>query len=103
MDGDIPSLPADGDYNCADFETRTQARIVLERDPSYPHYQPRPRSKLPLSIMTMTSMSLNRIKLYWGYGRVCSSSTSPPFSIENTCEEKPPIVRKNYLRQVPSR
>ena len=35
---DIPPLPSDGDYNCADFVTRAQAKIVLERDPSDPHY-----------------------------------------------------------------
>jgi len=34
----IPPVPADGDYNCADFVTRAQAKIVLERDPSDPHY-----------------------------------------------------------------
>ena len=34
----IPPMPADGDYNCADFVTRAQAKIVLERDPSDPHY-----------------------------------------------------------------
>jgi hypothetical protein len=34
----VPPMPADGDYNCADFGTRTQAKIVLERDPSDPHY-----------------------------------------------------------------
>jgi hypothetical protein len=27
----IPPVPADGDYNCADFVTRAQAKIVLER------------------------------------------------------------------------
>jgi hypothetical protein len=35
---DIPPLPSDGDYNCADFESRAQAKTVLERDPSDPHY-----------------------------------------------------------------
>jgi hypothetical protein len=34
----IPSLPADGDYDCADFENRAQAKAVLEQDPSDPHY-----------------------------------------------------------------
>ena len=34
----IPSLPADGDYNCADFVTRAQAKAVLDRDPGDPHY-----------------------------------------------------------------
>jgi hypothetical protein len=34
----IPPVPADGDYNCADFGTRAQAKIVLERDPGDPHY-----------------------------------------------------------------
>jgi hypothetical protein len=32
----IPPLPADGDYDCADFETQAQA--VLDRDTSDPHY-----------------------------------------------------------------
>ena len=34
----IPPLPADGNYDCADFETRAQAQVVLEQDPSDPHY-----------------------------------------------------------------
>src|SRR5918993_1066534 len=34
----IPPLAADGDYDCADFETQAQAKAVLERDPSDPHY-----------------------------------------------------------------
>ena len=34
----IPPLPADGDYDCADFETQAQAKAVLEQDPSDPHY-----------------------------------------------------------------
>jgi micrococcal nuclease len=33
----IPSLPADGDYDCSDFETQTQAQAVLDRDLSDPH------------------------------------------------------------------
>jgi hypothetical protein len=37
-DAAIPPLPADGDYDCADFETRAQAQAVLEQDPSDPHY-----------------------------------------------------------------
>jgi hypothetical protein len=37
-DAAIPPVPADGDYNCADFQTRAQAKAVLERDPSDPHY-----------------------------------------------------------------
>jgi hypothetical protein len=37
-DGEIPPLPADGDYNCADFVTRAQAKAVLDRDPGDPHY-----------------------------------------------------------------
>jgi hypothetical protein len=37
-DTPIPPVPADGDYNCADFATRAQAKIVLERDSSDPHY-----------------------------------------------------------------
>ena len=36
--GEIPPVPADGDYNCADFVTRAQAKAVLDRDPSDPHY-----------------------------------------------------------------
>ena len=35
-DAEIP--PSDGNYDCADFETRTQAIAVLDRDPSDPHY-----------------------------------------------------------------
>jgi hypothetical protein len=38
MGADVPPVPADGDYNCADFQTRAQAKAVLERDPSDPHY-----------------------------------------------------------------
>src|ERR671917_196146 len=34
----IPPLPADGNYDCADFETQAQAKAVLEQDPSDPHY-----------------------------------------------------------------
>ena len=34
----IPPIPADGNYDCADFQTRAQAVAVLERDPSDPHY-----------------------------------------------------------------
>jgi len=37
-DAEVPSLPADGDYNCADFGTRAQVKAVLERDQSDPHY-----------------------------------------------------------------
>lgn len=37
-DAAIPPLPADGNYDCADFETRAQAQAVLEQDPSDPHY-----------------------------------------------------------------
>jgi micrococcal nuclease len=35
---DIPPLPSDGEYNCADFGTRAQVKAVLDRDPSDPHY-----------------------------------------------------------------
>ncbi len=34
----IPPMPRDGNYDCADFQTRAQAKVVLERDPSDPHY-----------------------------------------------------------------
>jgi len=34
---DIPPVPADGDYNCGDFDTQEQAQTVLERDSSDPH------------------------------------------------------------------
>lgn len=34
---DIPPVPADGDYNCADFETQAQAQQVLENTPGDPH------------------------------------------------------------------
>jgi hypothetical protein len=37
-DAAIPPLPSDGDYDCADFQTRAQATAVLNRDPSDPHY-----------------------------------------------------------------
>jgi hypothetical protein len=37
-DAGIPTLPSDGNYDCADFETRAQAVAVLERDPGDPHY-----------------------------------------------------------------
>jgi len=37
-DAEIPPLPSDGNYDCADFETRTQAIAVLDRDPSDSHY-----------------------------------------------------------------
>lgn len=36
--GDVPPLPSDGNYDCADFETREQAQAVLDQDPSDPHY-----------------------------------------------------------------
>ncbi len=29
--------PADGDYNCSDFETQAQAQSVYGSDPSYPN------------------------------------------------------------------
>ena len=35
--GGIPPVPADGDYNCSDFDIQQQAQRVLERDPSDPH------------------------------------------------------------------
>lgn len=34
---DIPPPPADGDYNCSDFDTHDQAQEVYERDTSDPH------------------------------------------------------------------
>jgi hypothetical protein len=34
----IPPMPADGNYDCADFQMRAQAKAVLERDPSDPHF-----------------------------------------------------------------
>jgi hypothetical protein len=34
----IPPMPADGNYDCADFQTRALAVAVLERDLSDPHY-----------------------------------------------------------------
>ena len=37
-DAEIPPLPSDGNYDCADFETRAQATTVLNTDPSDPHY-----------------------------------------------------------------
>src|SRR5919112_6271906 len=37
-DTPIPPVPADGDYNCADFVTRAQAKAVLDRNPGDPHY-----------------------------------------------------------------
>jgi hypothetical protein len=37
-DAEIPPMPANGNYDCADFETQAQAKAVLERDPSDPHY-----------------------------------------------------------------
>jgi hypothetical protein len=36
-DAAIPPMPADGNYDCADFETRAQVKAVLERDPSDPN------------------------------------------------------------------
>ena len=35
--GGIPPVPSDGDYNCSDFATQSQAQQVLEQDPSDPH------------------------------------------------------------------
>lgn len=35
---DIPPLPSDGNYDCADFGTQAQAQAVYDRDPSDPHY-----------------------------------------------------------------
>ena len=37
-DAAIPPLPSDGDYDCADFQTRAQATAVLNREPGDPHY-----------------------------------------------------------------
>ena len=37
-DAGIPPLPSDGNYDCADFETRAQATKVLNGDPGDPHY-----------------------------------------------------------------
>jgi hypothetical protein len=37
-DAAIPPIPADGNYDCADFQTRAQAVTMLERDPSDPHF-----------------------------------------------------------------
>lgn len=34
---DVPPVPDDGDYNCADFETHEQAQAVLEQNDSDPH------------------------------------------------------------------
>ena len=34
----IPPLPSDGNYDCANFETRAQAVAVLQQDPGDPHY-----------------------------------------------------------------
>jgi len=34
---DIPPVPADGDYNCGDFDTQEQAQTVLERNFGDPH------------------------------------------------------------------
>lgn len=36
-DVDVPPLPPDGDYNCDDFETQTQAQHVLETEAGDPH------------------------------------------------------------------
>lgn len=37
-DARIPPMPEDGNYDCANFKTRAQAKAVLERDPGDPHY-----------------------------------------------------------------
>ncbi|MWG34800.1 nuclease [Halomarina oriensis] len=34
---DVPPVPADGDYNCGDFDTQEQAQTVLEDEPGDPH------------------------------------------------------------------
>ncbi len=34
----IPPMPSDGNYDCANFEARAQAKAVLQQDPSDPHY-----------------------------------------------------------------
>ncbi|WP_017344620.1 thermonuclease family protein [Halorubrum sp. T3] len=36
-DADLPPLPADGDYDCDDFDTRAEANAVLERSTGDPH------------------------------------------------------------------
>jgi len=36
-DVEVPPLPADGDYNCGDFETQEQAQYVLENESGDPH------------------------------------------------------------------
>lgn len=35
--GGLPPLPADGDYDCAHFDTQAQAQQVYDADPSDPH------------------------------------------------------------------
>ncbi len=34
----VPPLPADGDYNCSDFQTQAQAQAVYNQDPSDPYH-----------------------------------------------------------------
>jgi len=34
---DVPPEPADGDYNCGDFDTQEQAQYVLENEPGDPY------------------------------------------------------------------
>ena len=34
---DVPPVPADGDYNCGDFDTQEQAQYVLEDESGDPH------------------------------------------------------------------
>ncbi|TKX70966.1 thermonuclease family protein [Halorubrum sp. GN11GM_10-3_MGM] len=36
-DADLPPLPADGDYDCSDFDTRAEANAVLDRIAGDPH------------------------------------------------------------------
>jgi hypothetical protein len=82
-DAEVPPLPADGDYNCADFATRAQAKAVLERDPSDPHYLDGDGDGVPCEDLPAGSSA----------SAIAGSSSSPasvPASAPSTAAGAPP-------------
>jgi hypothetical protein len=79
----IPPVPADGDYNCADFVTRAQAKAVLDRDPGDPHYLDGDGDGVPCEDLPAGSSA----------SAVASSSSSPasvPATAPSTAAGAPP-------------
>lgn len=73
-DAGIPPLPSDGNYDCADFETRAQAKAVLNRDPSDPHYLDGDGDGIPCEDLPAKEGSLS--------GPVTAAGAPPPPSAE---------------------